>query len=73
MCLAIPAKIIRLDGTHAEVDIIGVRKQINTLLVEHLSVGDKVLVHAGFAINKIDEEYFDFLKGTLEGLLEDVP
>ena len=66
MCLAVPAQIIKIDNSHAEVDIMGVRREINILLIDHLNIGDKVMVHAGFAINKIDDEYFDFLRDTLK-------
>lgn len=72
MCLAIPAKIIKLNNAHAEVDIMGVRKEINVVLVDKLNVGDKVMVHAGFAINKIDEEYYDFLETTLQKMLDEL-
>lgn len=73
MCLAVPAKVININDSHAEVDIMGVRKEINILLIDHLRVGDKVMVHAGFAINKIDNEYFDFLRDTLQDMLRDLP
>lgn len=73
MCLAVPAKVIKINSPHAEVDIMGVRKEVNILLIDSLRVGDKVMVHAGFAINKIDDEYFDFLRNTLEDMLRDLP
>lgn len=73
MCLAIPAKLININEPHAEVDIMGVRKEVNILLIDKPRVGDKVMVHAGFAINKIDEEYFNFLKNTLQDMLRDMP
>lgn len=69
MCLAIPANVINVNDSHAEVDIMGVRKKINILLVDDLNIGDKVMVHAGFAISKIDDEYFDLLKDTLKEML----
>lgn len=72
MCLAIPAKIIKLNNAHAEVDIMGVKKEINVVLVDKLNVGDKVMVHAGFAINKIDDEYYDFLETTLQKMLDEL-
>lgn len=72
MCLAVPAKVIKINNAHAEVDIMGVRKEINILLVDKLNVGDNVMVHAGFAINKIDDEYFDFLKTTLQKMLDEL-
>ncbi|MPM21953.1 hypothetical protein SDC9_68403 [bioreactor metagenome] len=69
MCLAIPAKVINMNNAHAEVDIMGVRKTVNILLVDDLNVGDKVMVHAGFAISKIEDEYFYFLEDTLQEML----
>lgn len=73
MCLAIPAKIMNMNDSHAEVDIMGVRKIINILLVDDPAVGDKVMVHAGYAISKIDDEYFDFLEDTLREMLGNSP
>lgn len=73
MCLAIPANVIKQNGSRAEVDIMGIRTTINVLLVEDLQVGDKVMVHAGFAISKIDDAYYDFLKDTLQKVLDGAP
>lgn len=73
MCLAIPAKVIKMNDSHAEVDLMGIRKKINILLVDKLNIGDKVMVHGGFAISKIDNEYFDFLNNTLQEMLENSP
>lgn len=56
MCLAIPVKIIKIDGTLAEVDMDGVRRQADIRMVDGVRCGDYVLVHAGFAIEKIDED-----------------
>lgn len=59
MCLAVPARVIELvDETNqiAKVDIGGVRRNISVALLEDVKVGDWVLVHVGFAIQKIDEE-----------------
>ena len=71
MCLAIPAKEIKINDTHAEVDIMGIQKKVNILLMDELDIGDKVMVHAGFAISKIDDKYFDFLRNTLEKMVVD--
>lgn len=73
MCLAIPGKVISIDSVHAEVDIMGVLKEVNILLIDHPRVGDKVMVHAGFAINKIEDEYYNFLRDTLQNMLRDMP
>ncbi|MDD4772338.1 MAG: HypC/HybG/HupF family hydrogenase formation chaperone [Eubacteriales bacterium] len=73
MCLAIPAKVIKMNESHAEVDIMGVRKTVNILLVDNLNVGDKIMIHAGFAISKIEDEYFCFLENMLREILDDCP
>lgn len=56
MCLAIPSKIIRIENSMATVDADGVRRTVSLLLLEDAMVGDYVIVHAGFAIQIIDEE-----------------
>ena len=57
MCLAIPSRIVEKEGAFATADVYGARRQINLMLLpEEAEVGDYVLVHAGFAIQKIDEE-----------------
>jgi hydrogenase expression/formation protein HypC len=57
MCLAIPAEVVELrENELALIDIGGARKQVSLMLVDDVAVGDYVLVHAGFAIDKIDEE-----------------
>ena len=56
MCLAIPSKITKIDNLMAVIDVDGVRREASLLLVEDAQVGDFVIVHAGFAISKIDEQ-----------------
>lgn len=56
MCLAIPAKIIKIDGFIAEVDIEGNIKEVNITLTPEAKVGDYLLLHAGYAIQIIDEK-----------------
>lgn len=56
MCLAIPARVIRIDGNKAQVDFgEGVLRDVNITLVE-TKVGGYVLVHAGYAIETVDEK-----------------
>ena len=58
MCLAIPMKISQLDDNRlATVDVLGVTRQISLDLTPQAQVGDYVLVHAGFAIEVVDEQY----------------
>jgi hydrogenase expression/formation protein HypC len=56
MCLAIPARIIELDGDRAVVDAMGNRWKAKTTLLPEAKIGDLVLMHAGFAISLVDEE-----------------
>lgn len=56
MCLAVPSKVINIDDLSATVDVFGARREVSLMLLpEQAQVGDYVLVHAGFAIQKIDE------------------
>ena len=56
MCLAIPSKIVSIQYPVATIDVDGVQRQASVLLIEDAAVGDYVIVHAGFAIQKIDED-----------------
>ncbi len=56
MCLAIPVKVVKIKGTLAEVDMAGVKRQADIRFLESVKIGDYILVHAGFAIEKIDEK-----------------
>lgn len=57
MCLAIPAQVIEiLEYDQAIVDMGGVRKPISTALLEEVAVGDYVIVHVGYALNRLDPE-----------------
>lgn len=55
MCLAIPSKIVKIDNGVGTIDVDGVQRTASLLLVEDAAVGDYVIVHAGFALHKIDE------------------
>jgi len=55
MCLAIPSKIVKIENSMAEIDVEGVRRKASLLLLDDAKVGDYVIVHAGYAINKLDE------------------
>jgi hydrogenase expression/formation protein HypC len=56
MCLSIPAKIISIDGTNAEVSAGGAIFSAGLQMIEDARVGDYILLHAGFAIQKINEK-----------------
>ena len=55
MCLGIPAKIVKIRNNMGTIDIEGTQREVSLLLQEDAKVGDYVIVHAGFAIQKIDE------------------
>ena len=56
MCLAVPSKIVEIKDLLATVDVDGVRREASLMLLEDVNIGDYVIVHAGFAISKVDEE-----------------
>jgi hydrogenase expression/formation protein HypC len=56
VCLAIPAKVLEVNGNIAKVDFgQGVAREVNVMLVD-AEVGEYVLVHAGYAIEKLDQK-----------------
>ena len=55
MCLAIPSKITHIENEMATIDVDGVQREASLLLLADAQVGDYVIVHAGFAIQKLDE------------------
>lgn len=57
MCLAIPARIEQITAeANAIINLGGMRKEVSLALVEHIEVGDYVIVHAGYALQKLDHE-----------------
>lgn len=56
MCLAVPSKVIEINNGVAKVDVDGVIRETSVMLLDDCKIGDYVIVHAGFAISKVDEE-----------------
>ena len=56
MCLAVPAKVLKIDGAVATVDVTGNTVETDISILENVAVGDYVIVHAGVAIEKYSEE-----------------
>lgn len=76
MCLAIPSKIIQIDENGlGTVDVDGVKREVSLLMIDNPEIGDYVIVHAGFALHKIDEtvamESLQILRDTLEIVEQD--
>ena len=69
MCLAIPSRITKIENNMATIDVEGVQREASLLLLEDARVGEYVIVHAGFAISKLDEaaarETIDLLREAI--------
>jgi len=68
MCLAVPAKIVELQGTAATISVEGALREVDVSLIEDPRLGDFVLVHAGFAIHKWDQSEVDEWETIRRGL-----
>lgn len=55
MCLGVPGKLIKLEGTKGIISYGGAKREIDLSLIEDPRIGEYVIVHAGFAIEKLDE------------------
>ena len=62
MCLAVPARIVELNGTTATISVEGALREVDVSLVEEPRLGDYVLVHAGFAIHKWEKSEVEELE-----------
>jgi hydrogenase expression/formation protein HypC len=71
MCLSVPGKIVEIRENMAKVDVGGFLRDISLDLYPEVTIGEYVLIHAGFAIQKVDEEEaqetLDLLKKMAEG------
>jgi len=56
MCLAIPMRVLELKGTAGIAEVGGVRREVSFALLNDVRVGDYVIIHSGFAIQKLDED-----------------
>lgn len=72
MCLGVPGKIVKIKKNMAKVDVGGFLRDISLDLCPEVSIGEYVLIHAGFAIQKVDEkeaeETLDLLKKMAEAI-----
>jgi len=56
MCLAVPAKVLEIKGDKGVVDFGGIRREVSLSLIDNVKVGDYVLIHVGFAIQKLERK-----------------
>jgi len=72
MCLAIPSRVIKIDDLIATIDVYGARRDISLLLMpDEVKIGDYVLVHAGFAIQKVQEDVAQESLSLIKQVLEE--
>jgi hydrogenase expression/formation protein HypC len=71
MCLAVPSRVVEINDLIATIDVYGARRSVSLLLLpEDVGIGDYVLVHAGFAIQKIDKEAGDDALRLINEIIE---
>lgn len=73
MCLSVPAKILEINGTVAKASIGGSIIDVSLQLVDDAKIGDYVLVHTGFALEKIDEKEARKTLDLLNDMVEEDP
>ncbi len=71
MCLAVPMKLKKRDGDIGTAELGGVERQINLMMLSDAEVGEYVIVHAGFAIQKLDEDEAQKTLDLLRQMSED--
>ncbi len=70
MCIAVPGQIIDISNIQATVNIMDVETAVNIQLINEPKVGEYVLVHAGCAIEKVDQTYFNDLSNIFKSILD---
>ncbi|MCF6465166.1 HypC/HybG/HupF family hydrogenase formation chaperone [Clostridium sp. Cult2] len=71
MCIAVPGQIIDISNKDAIVSIMDVETTVNIQLINKPKIGDYVLVHAGCAIEKLDQVYFNDLSDIFKSILDE--
>lgn len=70
MCIAVPGQIIDISNTQAIVNIMDVETSVNIQLINDPKIGDYILVHAGCAIEKVDQTYFNDISNIFKSILD---
>lgn len=70
MCLGIPVKIVEKKGNTGTGELGGVKREIDLRFLENIQIGDYVILHAGFAIQKLDEKEAEETISLLNALFE---
>jgi hydrogenase expression/formation protein HypC len=72
MCLAIPMRLIEIDGAAGVAEVDGVTRQVRLDLLPDVVLGDYILIHAGLAIARVDPEYAQETLSLLRELADEV-
>jgi hydrogenase expression/formation protein HypC len=72
MCLAIPMRLIEIDGTIAVAEVDGVTRQVRLDLLPEAVLGDYVLIHAGLAIARVDAAHAEETLSLIRNLIDEV-
>ncbi|MBW6511650.1 MAG: HypC/HybG/HupF family hydrogenase formation chaperone [Desulfuromonadaceae bacterium] len=70
MCLGVPMQVIKIDNEMAVCEIDGVRREASLMMIDGVKVGDYVLIHAGFAIERLDQGEAQLTLDALRGALD---
>jgi hydrogenase expression/formation protein HypC len=72
MCLAIPMRLVEIEGTTGVAEVDGVTRQVRLDLLPEVCLGDYVLIHAGLAIARVDPEHAQETLSLLRSLVDEV-
>ncbi|WP_029688132.1 HypC/HybG/HupF family hydrogenase formation chaperone [Thermoanaerobacter sp. A7A] len=70
MCIAVPSKVLKIEGKVAETELGGVIRRVSIEMVPEVKVGDYVMIHAGLAISIVDKEEAEMERELWEELME---
>lgn len=73
MCLAVPLEVVEIKDNLATVRFAGTTREVCLDLVECVAVGDFIIVHAGFAIEKLDKEEAQKTLALFKDMMDEVP
>ena len=70
MCLAVPMRVVEIKGSQASADLGGVKRWVNLALLENVKIDDYIVVHAGFAIQKLDQKEAEETLAVLQEMID---
>lgn len=70
MCLAVPMRVVEIKDSQASADLGGVKRWVNLALLEDVKIDDYIVVHAGFAIQKLDQKEAEKTLAVLQEMID---